>query len=83
MTSLRSLYNFAGLQAAGANLDALASTVDQGADRLQIGIKAAAGFVICVGNVIAELRAFAAEFTTISHNYLRISLWFSCLSQIL
>lgn len=81
MTTLRSFDNFAGLEAARANFDALARPVNQGAYRLQIGIEAAAGFVVCVGNVIAELRAFAAEFTTISHNYLRISLVFLFVSD--
>jgi hypothetical protein len=36
---------------------------------LQIRVKAAAGAVIRVGNVITELRAFAANFASFSHDY--------------
>jgi hypothetical protein len=71
MMTLRSFDNFPGFQAAGADFDPFARAVDQRAHRLQIGIKAAARAVVCVGNVIAELRAFPADFTTMSHNYLR------------
>jgi hypothetical protein len=76
MTILRSLHDFARFQATGANFDPFPGAIDQGTNGLQIRIKAAARFIICVGNIIAELRAFAAEFTTISHNYLRNSLVF-------
>jgi hypothetical protein len=73
MQPLSSFDNFPGFQTARANFDAFASTIDLRADSLQVRIKAAAGPVIRVGNIVAELRAFAAKFTTISHNYLQNS----------
>jgi hypothetical protein len=74
MRTLSSFDNLAAFDTAGANFDALARAIDQRADSLQVRIKAAAGPVIRVGNIVAELRAFAAKFTTISHNYLQSSL---------
>lgn len=73
MQTLSGFYNFSALDTASANFDALAGAVDQRAHALQIRIEAAARPVICVGNIVAELRAFAAKFTTISHNYLQSS----------
>lgn len=72
--TLSGFYNLAAFDTAGANLDTFASAVDQRAHVLQIWVEAAASSVICVGNIVAELRALAAKITTISHNYLQISL---------
>jgi hypothetical protein len=67
--------DFARLDATGANLHALnAALRTLHADGLQVGIKATRRAVIRVGNIIAELRAFAANFASFSHDfmYLRI-----------
>ena len=63
------LNDFAGLDAAGADAHALAYTVYLGLDGLQVDVPAAAGGVVGVGDVIAELRAFAAEITFSCHDY--------------
>jgi hypothetical protein len=67
--------DFARLDATGANLHALRAPLRTlHADGLQIWIKAARCAVIRVGNIITELRAFAADFASFSHDfkYLRI-----------
>jgi hypothetical protein len=38
-------------------------------DGLQIWVKAAAGAIIRMRNIITELRAFAADFASFSHDY--------------
>lgn len=73
MRTLSSFNNFPGFQTARTNFDALARAIDQRADGLQVRIKATAGSIIRVGNIVAKLWAFAAKFTTISHNYLQNS----------
>ena len=62
------LYDFAGLDAAGADAHALAGAADRGLDRAQIDVPAAAGGVVGVGDVVAELRAFAAKITFLCHD---------------
>jgi hypothetical protein len=53
-----------------ANLRALnAALRSLQANGLQIRVKPAAGAVIRVGNIITELRAFAANFASFSHDY--------------
>jgi hypothetical protein len=61
--------DFAGLDAAGADADALAAAVGFGFDGLEIYIPAATGGVVCVRDVVAELRAFAAEITFVCHDF--------------
>jgi hypothetical protein len=63
--------DFAGFDAAGADANALASAFDLGLDGLQIHVPAATGGVVGVRDVVAELRAFAAEITFVCHNLLR------------
>jgi hypothetical protein len=63
--------DFAGLDAAGADADALASAVDLGFDGLEVHVPAAAGGVVSVGDVVAELRAFAAKITFVCHDLLQ------------
>ena len=65
------LDDFAGLDAAGADADALAATIDLSLDGLKVHVPAAAGGVVGVGDVVAELRAFAAEITFLCHDLLR------------
>ena len=63
--------DFAGLDAAGADADALASAVDLGLDGLEVYVPAAAGGVVGVRDVVAELRAFAAKITFVCHDLLQ------------
>ena len=63
------LNDFAGFDAASADAHALAYPVHLGLDGLQVDVPAAAGGVVGVGDVIAELRAFAAEITFSCHDY--------------
>ena len=65
------LDDFAGLDAAGADADALASAVDLGLDGLEVHVPAATGGVVGVRDVVAELRAFAAKITFVCHDLLR------------
>jgi hypothetical protein len=59
--------DFARLDAAGADADAFASAVDLGLDGLEVHVPAAAGGVVSVRDVVAELRAFAAKITFVCH----------------
>jgi hypothetical protein len=68
---LRCLNDLAGLDAAGAHADALAGSLDDGFDRLQVHIPATAGRVVSVRDVIAELRALAAKITFLCHDLLQ------------
>jgi hypothetical protein len=61
--------DLAGLDAAGADADTLAATVDLGFDGLEVDVPASAGGVVGVRDVVAELRAFAAEITFVCHDF--------------
>jgi hypothetical protein len=62
--------DFARFDATGANLLALDAALGAlNADGLQVGIKATARAIISVGNIIAELRPFAANFASFSHDF--------------
>jgi hypothetical protein len=63
--------DFAGLDATGANAHTLAYAVHLGLDGLEVDVPAAPGGVMGVGDVIAELRAFAAEITFSCHDLLQ------------
>jgi hypothetical protein len=66
--------DFARLDATGANLHPLSAALwTLNADGLQIGIKAATRAIVCVRDIIAELRPFAADFTTFCHKFLKTS----------
>jgi hypothetical protein len=65
---LSSLDDFAALDAAGADLYALAATGRSGLDRLKIRVPATTGYVVRVRNVVAKLRAFAAKLTYLCHD---------------
>jgi len=62
------LYDFAGLDAAGADAHALAGTVDLGFDGLEVHVPTTTGGVVGVRDVVAELRAFAAKITFLCHD---------------
>jgi hypothetical protein len=67
---LSRLCDFARLDATGANLLALnAACGALHTNGLQVGIKATARAVVRVGNIVAELRAFAANFASFSHDF--------------
>jgi hypothetical protein len=61
------LGDFAALDAVGADADALGGSVDQGVDSLQVWVPATPGYVVRVRDVIAELRAFAANVAYLCH----------------
>ena len=61
--------DFAGLDAASADAHALTNTVHLRLDGLKVDVPAAPGGVVGVGDVVAELRAFAAEITFSCHDY--------------
>jgi hypothetical protein len=65
-------YDFSGLDAARANADALAAAVDLGLDGLKVDVPPATVGVVGVRDVVAELRAFAAEITFLCHDLLLI-----------
>jgi hypothetical protein len=60
--------DLAALDAAGADTQLLCSTVDLCLYRAQVHVPAAAGNVVCVRDVITELRALAADFTDLCHD---------------
>ncbi len=65
---LGSLCDFARLDAGGTNRLALVSTGGQRhPDGLQIRIESARRSVICVGDIIAELRSLPTDFAAFSH----------------
>jgi hypothetical protein len=61
--------DFAGLDAAGADAHSLTHAVHLRLHSLQVDIPTAAGGVMSVRDVIAELRASAAEITFSCHDY--------------
>jgi hypothetical protein len=66
--TLRGLDNLARFYAAGAHFHFSVSARGKlNADRLQIGVEPAAGLVVRVGNVIPELRPFAANVASFCH----------------
>ena len=63
--------DFAGLDAAGANAHALACAIDLSLYGLQVDVPATPGGVVGVRDIVAELRALAAEITFLSHDLLQ------------
>src|SRR5580698_11098614 len=59
--------DLAGLDAGGADADALGVAVNQRLDGLQIDVPAAPRHVVRVRNVVTELRAFAANIAYLCH----------------
>ena len=64
-----SLGDFAALDAAGADADALGSAVDQSLDGLQVDVPATPRDVVRVRDVVTELRAFAANVAYLCHDF--------------
>jgi hypothetical protein len=68
LKELRGFDNFSGFYAAGANLLAAVAACRQlYANRLKIRVEAAPGLVVCVGNVVSELRSFSADIASFCH----------------
>lgn len=66
---LSSFDNFAGLEAASANANALRTAADESADALKVWIEAAVGAIVGVADPVTELRPFAADLTLLGHCY--------------
>ena len=65
---LRGFDNFARFDAAGAHLHtAVAAVRKLNADGLQVRVETPTGLIVGVGNIITELRPFAADITSLSH----------------
>ena len=62
------LDDFAGLDTAGTHANALIRRIDLGLYRLEIDIPAAAGDVMRMRYIVAELRLLAANFTDLCHD---------------
>ena len=68
---MRHLRDFVAFDATGANLHADDPALRAlGADFLQVGVETPAGAIVRVGDVVTELRAFAADFASFSHDCL-------------
>jgi hypothetical protein len=62
---------FSGLNATGANLHPLRAALRLlHANGLQIGIKTPRCAIVCVRDIVSELRTFAAYFASFSHDFL-------------
>ncbi len=68
-----SLDDFTGLDAAGADANALVPAWYLSFNRTQIDVPAALRNVVRVRNLVTELRAFAAEFANLCHDKLQIT----------
>ena len=66
-TKLSSLYDLAGFQAAGANLDSLRPPLHEGANPLEIRIEATVGPVVCVADAVPKLGPLATYVTAFCH----------------
>jgi hypothetical protein len=66
--------DFAGFDTAGTNLLSLCATLWQlHANGLQVWIESPRRSIVCVGNIVPELGAFAADFATFCHDVLTAS----------
>jgi hypothetical protein len=66
------LCDFTGLDTTGANLNALGTALGPlNPYGLKVWIEAAARPIVSVRDIIAELRAFAADFASFSHDCFR------------
>ena len=63
--------DFAALEAARADANALANALHLGVNRTQIDVPAPLSHIVGVADVISELRPFAADFTYLCHDYSR------------
>ena len=63
------LGDFAALDAAGADANALGGAVYEGFNRLQVDVPATPGDVVRVRDVVSEARTFAANVAYLCHDY--------------
>ena len=62
---------FSGLNATGANLHSLRAALGLlYANGLQIGIETPRRPIVCVRDIVSELRTFTADFASFSHDFL-------------
>ena len=81
--NLRGLGYFPGFDTTRANLHAMSATLwFLNADGLQVRIKSPRRSIVRVGYVIPELRTFAADFATFSHDIDNASRTFYCRESI-
>jgi hypothetical protein len=66
------LNDFAALDAARADANALVATLDLRLNRAQIHAPAATGDVVRMRNVVSELRSFATDIADLSHDLLQL-----------
>ena len=59
--------NLAGFQAGSAHGDPFRLAIDQGADRLKIGIKTSLSSIVSVGDIVTGSRFLSAYFTNFCH----------------
>jgi hypothetical protein len=59
--------DLAGLQAGGADADALVGAIHAGAHWTQVHVPAAAAHVVSVADLVSKLRAFAADVANLCH----------------
>ena len=63
------LRDLSALDAAGANTEALGCAIHQSFHFLQIHVPAPSGYVVRVGDIIAELRPLAANIAYLCHRF--------------
>jgi hypothetical protein len=59
--------NSPGTDAAGADLHGLYATILDSPNLLQVGVPYFTGFIMCMANIVAGYRFFAANFTCSGH----------------
>ena len=67
MPGLGGFYNFAGLQAVGADTQPLGGAFNHGTHRAQVHIPTPLAYVMGVADLISKLRPFAAHFAYSCH----------------
>jgi len=71
--------DFSGLNATGANFHSLRAALGLlHANGLQVGIKTPRRSIVCVRDIVSELRTFAANFASFSHDFYDTSKLVSC-----
>src|SRR5215207_1446730 len=64
--------DLAGLEARGADVDALGGAIDDSANTLDVGVETTLGASVRVGDVVAEAGSLAAHITDRSHGELLV-----------
>jgi len=62
---------FSGLNATGANFHSLRAALGLlHANGLQVGVETPRRSIVCMRDIVSELRTFAADFASFSHDFL-------------